>query len=304
MKEIGINIILVVLTAGIYCVQSESIQGKTGSNGQARTMASQFSLIANKLWNLDKNRAQIGSNIHLSLQGNAPWNNMWNDYASRNLVSYVSPTLLNGPTYKAFLKLLNNYNPEVNQRESITTSELEENYGFLNEILKTPVIKEAHKYLVQMGKSSSSVTSFKGQLYDLWFKPYYRSSSQRIQDSSGFEHVFAGEINSYYSKVIGFHSWLSFYMKEQKGSLNYLGYLKKGKSPYLIMTQFEWKNQLKKIGSFFVGTSPEFDIALYTITYLMDFSGIPIYLNGMLTKVTCFGINRNRSIGTCYPDIA
>lgn len=70
------------------------------------------------------------------------------------------------------------------------------------------------------------------------------------------------------------------------------------------MTQFEWKNQLKKIGSFFVGTSPEFDIALYTITYLMDFSGIPIYLNGMLTKVTCFGINRNRSIGTCYPDIA
>jgi len=41
--------------------------------------------------------------------------------------------------------------------------------------------------------------------------------------SSGLEHVFGGEIAK--KGVSGFHSWIKFQMEEEKGSMNYLGYI-------------------------------------------------------------------------------
>ena len=40
--------------------------------------------------------------------------------------------------------------------------------------------------------------------------------------SSGFEHVFIGEIKN--GAVSGFHNWFHWYMLEKAGELNYLGY--------------------------------------------------------------------------------
>ena len=40
--------------------------------------------------------------------------------------------------------------------------------------------------------------------------------------SSGFEHVFIGEIKN--GAVGGFHNWFHWYYLEKKGELNYLGY--------------------------------------------------------------------------------
>lgn len=34
--------------------------------------------------------------------------------------------------------------------------------------------------------------------------------------------------------------------------------------------QFEWNGELKDISSSFVGVSPEFEFALYTLVFLMD----------------------------------
>ena len=45
---------------------------------------------------------------------------------------------------------------------------------------------------------------FINQLDDLWFKLYRREAAG---DSSGFEHVFVGEIRD--GAVIGLHNWLS-----------------------------------------------------------------------------------------------
>lgn len=286
---------LLVLALGSALAKSSSLYGGTSA---------QFSYIANRLWKLDTNRLKIGTDIQISKQGKAPWYNSWTDYASTPLIRYVRPTTLLKPTYKAFLSLLDNYISEVNRREQITNGETTEDYTFLNAVMNTSVMREAHKYLVQMGKSSSSHTTFKSQLYDLWFRPYYRSSKNRIQDSSGFEHVFVGETDSTQTKVLGFHSWLQFYLQEKNRNLDYLGYLKTGGNPNLLMTKFTWKHNMKQIGSFFLGTSPEFDVALYTVSYLMGFNDLVVNLGGTNIKITCYGINRNRSIGTCYPDIA
>lgn len=57
----------------------------------------------------------------------------------------------------------------------------------------------------------------------IWFTPYKRGG--RHLASSGFEHVFVGEVKN--SKVSGFHNWLSFLKEEGEGDLDYKGYLKK-----------------------------------------------------------------------------
>lgn len=294
---------LLAFTIGSLVDGRRIYQSKETDGIQYGGTSAQFSYIANRLWKLDTNRLNIGSDIRVSTQGKAPWYQSWKDYASYPLVSYVSSSILERPTFKAFSSLLDNYISEVNTKEQVTNGEINEAYGFMNAIMSTSVMKEAQKYLVQMGKSSSSSSTFKSQLYDLWFRPYYRSSANRIQDSSGFEHVFVGETNSGQQKVLGFHSWLQFYLEEKKKKLNYLGYLKKGNNPNLVMTKFTWNKKMKQIGSFFLGTSPEFDIAIYTVAYLMQFNDLVVNLAGTNIKITCYGINRNRSIGTCYPDI-
>lgn len=43
--------------------------------------------------------------------------------------------------------------------------------------------------------------------------------------SSGFEHIFLGELKN--KQVSGLHNWLYFYDQEKKNAANYLGYMKK-----------------------------------------------------------------------------
>ena len=69
------------------------------------------------------------------------------------------------------------------------------------------------------------------------------------------------------------------------------------------MMRFKWHNDIKVIGSAFMGTSPEFEMALYTAVYLMGYQAVQFKVNRVNVKISCFGINRNKSIGTCYPDI-
>ncbi len=57
----------------------------------------------------------------------------------------------------------------------------------------------------------------------------------------------------------------------------------------------------KPIGSSFVGTSPEFEIALYTLVHLMDQGDkVPLQIADYEVEIHCFPHGRY-GIGTAYP---
>lgn len=64
------------------------------------------------------------------------------------------------------------------------------------------------------------VSSFKQQLYQMWFRAYTREVRD---DSSGFEHVFVGEARD--GKILGLHNWIQFSNQERQGKLDYKGYI-------------------------------------------------------------------------------
>jgi len=77
--------------------------------------------------------------------------------------------------------------------------------------------------------------------------------------------VFSGEWNDGIG-VDGLHNWLRYYLQEKKGDINYYGYFEQ-QNNILGSFQYEWKvpksridtkegGYLKRIGGFFIGTSP------------------------------------------------
>lgn len=68
------------------------------------------------------------------------------------------------------------------------------------------------------GYAPADKNEFINLLNDLWFGLYKREVQN---DSSGFEHVFLGEIKD--GEVTGLHNWIQLYDEEKSHRLDYLG---------------------------------------------------------------------------------
>jgi len=171
-----------------------------------------------RLWELDEGRLVPGEHYTLNVQGGKK--TYWSDdKAEEPLFSFVSPEVFRRPSFRAFYALLDNYEAQTGVAESVTQQESSENWAFLREIMETPVMIYVHKYLMAKGLAADTVYGFKQQLYSLWFKLYRRSHTL---DSSGFEHVFVGEVKD--GKVSGMHNWIQLYIEEKRGNLDYRGW--------------------------------------------------------------------------------
>ena len=191
---------------------------------------------ANRLWSLDTNRIEPGKDYELDLQCCRGRND--GDVCSRPLFKKLDPAVLQRPTYKTFVKLLDNYSPFTGASEVVTADEVAENNAFLNvspfraarsacrayplthrydlqhtmqAIIQTDCIQYLGEYLVQKRKIKGT-GDLKNFLNDLWFKLYKRDRQCRgAGDSSAFEHVFVGEISPDFKTreniVKGFHNW-------------------------------------------------------------------------------------------------
>ncbi|KAK9538796.1 hypothetical protein VZT92_003945 [Zoarces viviparus] len=269
--------------------------------------------VLNQLWRLDTNRLKPETDYIISLQGRAGYvaqgSNYARDRARAPLFTYVNEDKLKSiETYLHFINLLDNYESSTGVSEKVTSEELQENRLFIDSMMETDVMKCAHQYLVRKGQSPSDSGQFKRQLYDIWFRLYHRDRSGG-EDSCGFEHVFVGE-TKYGQEIMGLHNWVQFYLQEKHNHVDYKGYKARDRKDtpdgddHVLNLQFSWKGLVKPVGGCFIGVSPEFEVALFTIIFLMStqkMTSVVVKVDEYVLELVVY--RHGRSIGTSFPKL-
>ena len=291
------------------CFRKMKGASSTTNNNRLQLTSNSLKAISEELLRLDTNN--VGRQLQINTQGKARIGNS-NDRAPNSLFTRVDNSVWRIRSFRALQELLDNYDPDVRHPEDNTRLEREEEEEFLTSIMETKVIKRAYKFLVDHGKFTGTLDGFRTYLKRIWFGMYDRDGNNRKNTigSSGFEHVFIGEVKK--NAVSGFHNWVSFYQKEKLSSgrnsgINYLGYIKKvnfGNFGSGISNVFTWNGVIKKHGSMFVGTSPELEMALYTICFLTrKGQNCNIKLNNVPVQIKTSEVTQGSHdyIGTAYP---
>ncbi|KAL4217576.1 hypothetical protein ACF0H5_022318 [Mactra antiquata] len=219
------------------------------------------------------------------------------------LFTYVNEAKFSLPTFAGFISLLDNFDRRIGFVESQSDYNLNEVESFLNTLILTNAMILAKTFLVSQGKVGTGDKDFENAIRELWFNLYPRSSSQSFPDSSGFEHVMVGEHGS--NSVSGFHSWIQFYLEEKKGNLSYSSMVSTAE-PDMKGAKFTWYGLEKSKGSFFLGTSPETDLAIYSVCALMHPNArCNFSLQGGSVSIQTWDIGHKAGaqIGSAYPAI-
>ncbi|CEM36185.1 unnamed protein product [Vitrella brassicaformis CCMP3155] len=276
-----------------------------------------LSLAVRKMWQLDDNRLTPNVEYRINLQGGKRVHDR-RDMASDHLIEYVSPEAFERPTVKAFMRLLDNYVREAGVEERVSKAEKREVWDFLHAIGDTGPMQYLAKYVSMKGVSGiDDLDDLLAEMHRMWFSLYRRETRR---DSSGFEHVFLGEEKD--GKTVGFHNWIQFYLEERKGRVDYRGYVlprRRGRpndfasddaSEFQLVTiQFKWEGDLKGVGSMFVGTSPEFEMAVYSLLALLGRERLEVSLplgpdqDNVMVEVTVhtFSSRYGKRVSTAYP---
>ncbi|XP_055920411.1 endoribonuclease CG2145-like [Eupeodes corollae] len=227
-----------------------------------------------------------------------------NDEAPEPLLQ-VSETVLRSPTIAKMLALFDNYEMDTSINEVVTSEELQEEDEFIEAVMATNVMRQTMSFLQKKGIVSSNPKDQRNLLKTIWFTLYSRG--QRILGSSGFEHVFLNEINR--GKIIGLHNWVYFNEEEKAGNLDYKGYLNKvdlGNKGKIIGARFTYNGLVKPVNTMFVGTSPELELALYTICFELRADQIcPVSLGGkkFTIQTNTWRWDGLKLIGSAFPRI-
>ncbi len=240
------------------------------------------------------------------------------DRAPDPLFAQVDAAVLAKPTYAALVSLMNNYIVNYRLEETITDEESEEIDAFVEAILPTAVMQRAYSYITQSLGIRMTADEFRERIETMWFEPYTNYYNNRsTQFCSGFEHVFVGEgkydirfgAAERRGEISGYHNWVKFYLDEKLGRVNFLGlrYELRGQpiptNPNVVTLEMVWRIQdlagnfnvslLKPKGGFFVGTSPECEIAMGTVAYFERLAGT---INGDHRQTTINGAKYNLTI--------
>ncbi|KAL0035864.1 hypothetical protein WJX77_005701 [Trebouxia sp. C0004] len=271
-----------------------------------------LSAACQQLWQFDANRLQPGQHYDLNPQkGKKSY--MERDVAPGPLFVHVNwAAFQQHSTYALFFALLDNYHAQVGEAEHLTAAQNLEVQQFLDGVVQTQCMQYVHQILVDQQLADRDVSSFKQQLYQMWFRSYTREVRD---DSSGFEHVFVGEARG--GKILGLHNWIQFSKQEQQGKLDYKGYIfprvhslggqqeEVDAHERMLSVQFSWNGQLKDVSSMFIGTSPEFELALYTLCFLAGQEENMVQVGDYEVKIKVYKIKSKYGdkVGSAYPEL-
>ncbi|KAL7988095.1 hypothetical protein Chor_007014 [Crotalus horridus] len=181
-----------------------------------------------KIYQTDHNRAEE-SDIILNKQYFTSKTNGHEDNSPDLLFTYVNhEKLFSRPTYASFIKLLDNYQAHVRTEEKFTKEQMKEQDIFLQDILKTEVMKQLYKFL----HSKREIKNGKVSGFHNWIR-FYLLEKQGVVDY--FSHSYDGPWTSY---------------------------------PDVLGMQFSFDGFYKEVGSAFIGSSPEFEFGLYSLCFI------------------------------------
>ncbi|XP_056129455.1 uridylate-specific endoribonuclease A isoform X2 [Lampris incognitus] len=253
------------------CSDYADLCGSGGGGGGGGSVISDAELkaLSETLYALDYNKASP-SELVIDPQTLVPdsQTGSQSDLSPRRLFSFLDEeALFSKPTFAALLAVLDNYHRMTGEAEDFSPQQLNEQDTFLKETMSnTELGRELFSFLFTKGVYASE-EEFIYDLKMMWFGLYCRSKN--TMDSSGFEHIFAGEVKR--GKVSGFHNWVQFYRLEKEGLLNYYSHNFDGPwttYPDVLGMQFKWDGYYKQVGSSVIGSSPEFDLAVYSLCYI------------------------------------
>ncbi|CAK9802748.1 Endoribonuclease CG2145 [Anthophora quadrimaculata] len=213
------------------------------------------------------------------------------------------------PTIQRVITIYDNYKPETNVNEHISPLQRQEESLLVDTFLSTNVMSYAMRFLADKGQVRKDYYEYKDTLRKIWFNLFSRGQGKI--GSSGFEHVFMAELKTVPTgtEVVGLHNWIYFSKEETTGKVDYNGYLKKldlGEKASIVKIRTKYSGYDKPVTTLFVGTSPELEMALYTVCFYARPDGnCPVSLGGTRFNIVThkFKYRGNDLVGTAYPDI-
>ncbi|KAK0098906.1 hypothetical protein PV326_000067 [Microctonus aethiopoides] len=218
----------------------------------------------------------------------------------------VNSAALQIPTIDKVLKIYDNYHLDTTEREYISPLQRDEESLLVDTFLSTNVMSMAMKFLADKGYFKRDYYEYKYILRQIWFNLYSRGEGKI--GSSGFEHVFMTELKLG-TEVSGLHNWIYFNAEEVKKRADYLGYIKKldlGNKAAIIKLHAKFNGIDKPVTSMFIGTSPELEMALYTVCFFVrPDQTCPVQLGGSKFNIVTHKFRyRNKDlVGSAYPEI-
>ncbi|XP_047024698.1 endoribonuclease CG2145-like [Helicoverpa zea] len=179
----------------------------------------------------------------------------------------ISPEVWDLPTIQKFVPLLDNYERDTLVNEYVTPQERNEENAFMDAVMSTTVMRHLMTFLKNKGYVTPDPRQQRDFLKQLWFSLYSRGKGKI--SSSGFEHIFVSELKN--GDVLGLHNWIYFAKEEAANRANYLGYLKYSElndKGTVMKFHFNQQGVDKPVSTIFIGTSPELEMALYTLCFV------------------------------------
>ncbi|CAG8700758.1 7510_t:CDS:2 [Ambispora leptoticha] len=225
-----------------------------------------------KLWQLDHNRLEPGRDYEINLpifHDDHHGHDGHKEHGLR-LFASVDPEVFKRPTFRAFWAILDNYIPQTGIPEVVDEEELRENRTFIRESMKTAPMQYVFHYLVTRGIIKNNQDEFQKSLNKIWFDMYRREGLKA--DSSAFEHVFLGEIREGHA---------------------------------LVPIRFTSQGAPKKFSTSFIGTSPEFEFALYSLLFLLEREDTEFVVHDIRVNIKVYPLKQDgvRRIGSGFPEI-
>ena len=112
------------------------------------------------------------------------------------------------------------------------------------------------------------------------------------------------------------HNWIALYREEKARKLDYFGWFRrKGRrgpteepsdpaKRHVLTLQFEWGGAVKECSTSFLGSSPGFELALFTLFFLCGEEKNDVMVGPYPLCINCFrmgGGRRAAKVGTAFP---